>query len=123
VVAAIDNEPAILKGMEALLRGWDCTIIVGGDLQTVETTLLDRDLVPDVILADLHVGETDGLAAIAALRARFGACQAVLVTADRSSHVCALAQQADVRLLNKPLKPAALRSLLSQWHLVRQIAE
>lgn len=120
VVAAIDNEPAILKGMEALLRGWGCTIIVGVDLETVQHTLVQRGLGLDVVIADLHVGAIDGLAAVAALRAQFGMCQAVLVTADRSALVRSHAQNADVRLLNKPLKPAALRSLLSQWHLVKQ---
>ena len=123
VVAAIDNEPAILRGMEALLRGWGCTIIVATDFDTGETMLDARGLVPDVILADLHVGTTDGLDAVAAMRARFGGCQVVLVTADRSPLVRMRAQAADVRLLNKPLKPAALRALLSQWHLVKQAAE
>ncbi|WP_158806693.1 ATP-binding protein [Beijerinckia sp. L45] len=120
VVVAIDNEPAILKGMDALLRGWDCTIIVGTDRASVEAILVAQGLIPDVIIADLHVGAADGLAAVAALRARFGRCQAVLVTADRSPLVRSRSQEADVRLLNKPVKPAALRSLLSQWHLVKQ---
>ena len=123
VVAAIDNEPAILRGMEALLRGWDCTIVVGTDLPSVETILTAKGLTPDVIIADLHVGATDGLAAVAALRLRFGACQAVLVTADHGPLARNRAQEADVRLLNKPLKPAALRSLLSQWHLVKQATD
>ena len=123
VVAAIDNEPAILKGMEALLRGWGCTILVATDFDAGDSMLSARGLVPDVIIADLHVGTTDGLDAVVAMRARFGGCQVVLVTADRSPLVRIRAQEADVRLLNKPLKPAALRALLSQWHLVKQAAE
>jgi signal transduction histidine kinase/CheY-like chemotaxis protein len=121
IIAAVDNEPAILKGMEALLRGWDCTIVVGIDLASVEAALRARELTPDVVIADYHIGETDGLALVDALKARFSACHAVLVTADRSAEVRALALKADVRLLNKPLKPAALRSLLSQWHLLKKV--
>jgi signal transduction histidine kinase len=123
VIAALDNEIAILKGMEALLEGWECTIVIGLDLVSLETRLHMQGLRPDVIIADYHVGVSDGLAVIAALRARFGFCHAVLLTADRSLDVRSLAQDADVRLLNKPLKPAALRSLLSQWRLVKKFAD
>ena len=74
----------------------------------------------------LDDGTVDGArfrAAIAALRAAHGPCPAVLVTADRSPVIRDLANAADVRVLHKPLKPAALRSLLSQLHLVRTAAE
>lgn len=123
VVAAIDNEPPILSGMTVLLQGWGCVVACGTELKTVETALAAEDLRPDVIVADYHVGEMDGLAIIAALRRRFGACPAVLLTADRDVRLRDLAQAADVRILHKPLKPAALRSLLSQWRLMKAAAE
>jgi CheY-like chemotaxis protein len=123
VVAAIDNEPAILTGMTVLLQGWGCIVAGGTGLRMIEMALTARDLMPDVIVADYHVGELDGLAIIAALRRRFGPCPAVLITADRDLKVRDLAQAADVRVLYKPLKPAALRSLLSQWRLMKAAAE
>ena len=56
-----------------------------------------------------------GLAAGAALRARLGAgLPAVLITADHTRELAAQARQAGISLLNKPLKPAALRALLSR---------
>ena len=119
VVAAIDNEPPILAGMTVLLQGWHCVVAGGTCLADVASALLEKDLVPDVIVADYHVGDLDGLAIIAALRRRFGPCPAVLITADRGFEVRDLAQAADVRVLHKPLKPAPLRSLLSQWRLVK----
>ncbi|MGD0633567.1 MAG: PAS domain-containing hybrid sensor histidine kinase/response regulator [Beijerinckiaceae bacterium] len=123
VVAAVDNEATIRKGMRALLGGWGCTVVTGEDLPGMMGALTTAKLVPDVIIADYHLGKTDGLAVIAALRAHFGAFHAVLITADRSPQVRDLAHAMDVRFLNKPLKPAVLRSLLSQWHLVKQAAE
>ncbi len=117
-VAAIDNEADILVGMEMLLRGWDCNVLTGTDLPRVEAALASAELKPDVIIADFHVGDLDGLDIIAALRRQHGPCPAVLITADRATAIRHRAQGANVRVLNKPLKPAALRSLLSQWQLI-----
>ena len=38
---------------------------------------------------------------------------AILITADRSAELRDAAANADIQLLNKPLKPAALRALLA----------
>ena len=86
-IVAIDNEPTILAGMEALLAGWGCQIVTGPDAASVGATLRTRGIVPDVIIADYHLDHGDGITAIAVLRARYGPCQAVLVTADQSPHV------------------------------------
>ena len=123
VVAAVDNEIPILRGMESLLRGWDCVVATGSGLVEVQGALAAIGTPPDVVIADYHIGELDGLGVIASLRRRYGWCPAVLITADRSATVRALAAEADVRVLMKPLKPAALRSLLSQWRLLRADAE
>ncbi len=123
VVAAVDNEPAILAGLETLLQGWGCTLASGLDLESLEAALTTRQLAPDVVIADYHIDEIDGLAVIAALRERYGDLPAVLVTADHSSTVRELARRAEVRLIHKPLKPATLRALLGQWRLVKAAAE
>ena len=74
-----------------------------------------RDRHPDIILADYHLDGETGLDPIRKLRARFGeAIPAVLVTADRSNEVRAAADLIDVPVINKPLKPAVLRSLMTR---------
>ena len=61
---------------------------------------------------------------VAALRRASAAeIPAVLVTADRSPAVREAAAAATVHVLNKPLKPAALRALLAQWRATRVAAE
>jgi CheY-like chemotaxis protein len=58
------------------------------------------------------------------LRRRHGGdLPAILVTADRSVLVREEARTAAVQLLNKPVKPAALRALLTQWRVQRVAAE
>ena len=52
------------------------------------------------------------------LRGRFGAdLPAILITADRTPRVRDEARARDVPILNKPVKPAALRVLLAQWRM------
>ena len=123
-VVAIDNEPRILEGMNVLLTGWGCKVYGADSLQAAEVMLAEAGAVPAAIIADYHLGEMSGIEAIFALRGKFGAgLPAILLTADRSQGVRLEAQAKDINLLNKPLKPAALRSLLAQWMVTRLAAE
>ena len=123
-VLAIDNEPAILDGLRALLGGWGCRVITAASLDDALSELRDPANAPEVVVADYHLDEGDGLAAVAALRARLGLeVPAVLVTADRSLSLRNQAQALGVHVLNKPVKPAALRALLAQWRATRVAAE
>jgi CheY-like chemotaxis protein len=83
---------------------------------------------PDAILADYHLDRETGLDVVRALRDRFGAnLPALLVTADRSPRLRTEAERRRVAILNKPVKPAALRALLasmtSQPEFARDAAE
>jgi CheY-like chemotaxis protein len=123
-VLVIDNEPAILEGMRLLLSGWGCDVWIASDLETAHQVLRTHRQLPEVIIADYHLDDTDGLELIKALRWRTQvATPAVLVTADRTPAVREAAMSMNVHLLNKPLKPAALRALLTQWRATRVAAE
>ena len=53
----------------------------------------------------------------------FGAdLPAILITADRSPYVRDEARRCDAPVLNKPIKPAALRALMAQWRVSRVAA-
>ena len=79
---------------------------------------------PDVVIADYHLDHGNGLTAISTLRERASApLPAILLTADRTPQVREAAAALDVHLLNKPLKPGALRALLAQWRATRLAAE
>jgi signal transduction histidine kinase len=124
VVLAIDNEERILDGMRALLSGWGCEVITASGVETAARELSLRNLAPQAIVGDYHLDEGDGIDAIIQLRRVFGLeTPAVLLTADRTPEVRALAEANDIRVLNKPLRPAALRSLLSQWRVTHRAAE
>src|SRR5262249_55071895 len=113
-VLCIDNDLAILDGMQMLLEGWGCRVLKASDLgaaialvATTRGRLAGRlvDHLPDA---------GKGTAATAALPRRFGADPtATLITADRSPRVREDARANSVQVLNKPIKPAALRALLT----------
>jgi CheY-like chemotaxis protein/anti-sigma regulatory factor (Ser/Thr protein kinase) len=119
----IDNEPTILDGMKRLLEGWGCTVETAAGLDQALTSLATRSE-PDVVIADYHLDSGNGLSAISALRERSSSPKpAILLTADRTPQVREAAAALDVHLLNKPLKPGALRALLAQWRATRMAAE
>jgi len=124
VALCIDNEGAILDGMEMLLGGWGCRVLTAGDLIGALAAIDASGAEPDGLLVDYHLGGNNGLAAIAELRRRLGRhVPAILITADRSAHVREEAQAAAVHLLHKPIKPASLRAVITQWRVQRVAAE
>jgi Na+/proline symporter/signal transduction histidine kinase/CheY-like chemotaxis protein len=124
VIAAIDNEPTILAGMAVLCEGWGCRFAGGKDRAQVLAELTMRELVPDVLIADYHLDERDGISVIVDLRGSFGgALPAILITAERSKDMHDRSAAHDIRVLGKPLRPAALRALLSQWRMKEIVAE
>ncbi len=123
-VLCIDNEPAILGGMRTLLEGWGCRITTAADDAAALKALRKAKAEPDVVIADFHLDNVDGLQVIRALRGAFGReMRAVLLTADRTAELRQQAAAMEVAVLNKPLKPAQLRAWLSQARLSRAAAE
>ena len=123
-VLCIDNDLAILDGMERLLGGWGCRVMKAADLGSAVAAIAEAAISPDGLLVDYHLDSGNGIEAIDELRRRFGAdLTAILITADRSPHVREEARAHRVRVLNKPVKPAALRALLTQWRVQRVAAE
>jgi Na+/proline symporter/signal transduction histidine kinase len=121
-VLCVDNDPQILDGMEALLGGWGCRVLKAADLASAERVVGEAGIELSGLLVDYHLGEENGIDVIGALRRSIGTdLPAILITADRSRRVREEARRRDVPVLNKPVKPAALRALLAQWRF-RQVA-
>ena len=122
-VLAIDNEPRVLEGMRALMNHWGCSVATAHGLAEAREALAGFGA-PDVVIADYHLDEGDGIETIRALRDDLGrSVPAILATADRSPEVRDRAAGADVIILNKPLKPAPLRAQLTRYGALREAAE
>ena len=123
LVLCVDNDPNILDGMATLLRGWGCEIIQAADLPEAIAALRAVGKSPGGLLVDYHLDRGNGIEAVAELRGLFGAeIPAALITADRSPDVREAARALAIQVLNKPLKPASLRAVMSQWTVHRVAA-
>jgi CheY-like chemotaxis protein len=113
-VLVIDNEEAILHGMQALLGHWQMSAITARNGAEAEAALALDPSPVGFIVADYHLEHEDGLAVIDRLRSRAGrAIPAILITADRSSAVQDRAAEQGVLHMRKPVRSAALRAALS----------
>jgi CheY-like chemotaxis protein len=122
-VLCIDNDLTILDGMETLLAGWGCRVATATDLESAIKAISEGGTAPDALLVDFHLDEGNGIAAVDALRLRLRAdLPAILITADRSPRVREEARAYGIQVLNKPIKPAALRALLAQCRMHRVAA-
>ena len=122
-VLCIDNEPKILEGMSLLVSGWGCTVGQLTSLAGIEAIVAAREPPPEVIVADFHLGDGNGVEAIVRLRQLYQAeIPALLLTADRTPEVRAEAERYDIAVQHKPVRPAALRAYLTQVAGIKRIA-
>ncbi len=122
-VLCVDNDPRILDGMRLLLQGWGCEVRTATGSRELDHSAPLRPQ-PDIILADYHLDGENGLDVIRKLRAAYRSdVPAILVTADRSNEVRAAAAAIDVPVMNKPVKPAALRSMVTRFRRMAPAAE
>ncbi len=123
-VLCLDNEPAILEGMQTLLAGWDCSVLKATDTAQALEQIRTSPRPPEIILADYHLDEETGLDAVRAIRDKLGyEVPAVVITADHSPEVQELIRSEGLQLLRKPLRPAALRAVMAQSRIRQAAAE
>ncbi|CRR61151.1 response regulator [Pseudomonas aeruginosa] len=111
----MDNEDSILAGMNSLLSRWGCQVWTARSREEC-ATLLDSEMRPQLALIDYHLddGET-GTQLMAWLRTRLGEpVPGVVISADARPELVAEIHAAGLDYLSKPVKPAALRALLSR---------
>jgi Na+/proline symporter/signal transduction histidine kinase/ActR/RegA family two-component response regulator len=122
-VLCVDNERRILDGMETLLTGWGCQVLTSISADEAIERLKVEPRLPDAVLIDYHLDDEDGLTAMSRIRLSVGRdLPGLLVTADRTVTVRDAAHAIGLQVLNKPLKPAALRAILAQWQAARRTA-
>jgi DNA-binding NtrC family response regulator len=113
-VLCVDNEPDILEGMKMLLERWGCTPRLAANRAQSEQQVYQFGA-PDFVLVDYHLAEQgNGLDVLMQLEKSLGkTLPAIVITADRSTTLEDEVRQRGYGLLRKPIKPAALRLLIS----------
>jgi CheY-like chemotaxis protein len=116
LILCIDDEAEVREALSTLLKAWDCDVLTADGLGAARAALAGADRLPDLLLADLHLGEgIDGLEVVDTIRRERGQfIPAAVVTADRGPDVRMRARERNVDVLLKPVRPAALRALIAQ---------
>jgi signal transduction histidine kinase len=113
-VLVVDNEPAILAGMQAVLEGWGCQVLTAADEGAALAAASRRPI--DLMLADYHLADgATGDDVVSHVRAACGrAIPAAILTADRTPELKDSLSAAGLTVLTKPVKPAQLRALMGR---------
>ncbi|MCL1099450.1 hybrid sensor histidine kinase/response regulator [Shewanella gelidii] len=114
-VLCIDNEEAILAGLESLLKRWQCEVICAKDLADARIKLGLKGVAPDIVLADFHLDHgQNGVDAMDAIRGMYGEdLPGILITANTRKDLIEDIQGRGYHYMAKMVKPAALRALIS----------
>ena len=112
VIWVIDDDLAILEGMQALLGSWGCRVRAAATASALEAAS-DGER-PEVLLVDYHLGEhrETGIGLAARLQRRYPGLASVVITANHEAEIKRATREAGMHCLLKPLKPLRLRMLL-----------
>ena len=112
-VLVVDNDADVLRGMQALLQGWQCEVLAARDGD--EALRLVAGATPDLVLLDFHLDDHQtGLMLRDRLADVMPARPCVVITADHGADVREAVAAAGCVLLHKPLKPLALKSVMAR---------
>lgn len=120
-VWCVDDDPHVCEGARALLQRWGCEVGLAAGAGEALAAARAGDA-PQLLLLDLHLDGIEGTALYPRLCERWQATPPViLVTAERDEALRELCEQSGWGLLSKPVKPPALRALMTQLLLTRTL--
>jgi len=113
-VWCVDDDRHVCEATRTLLQRWDCRVELSAGPSEALAAATPGDS-PDILLLDAQLGETSGFDVHARLCERWGRAPAtILVTATRDDGLRVRALELGWSLLAKPVRPSALRSLMTQ---------
>ena len=119
-VLVVEDDPLSCESLCDLLTSWGCKVVSKASAEQAYAWLSqqgeDGTQHVEIIISDHDLGAGDsGIQLIAKLRAQTRPdFPAILVSGDTSETLKAQTHEADIPLLNKPVKPAYLRTLLAR---------
>lgn len=110
-ILCVDNEETITLGMKGLLETWGCEVQTASSVQTAIDSFVARP--SDYVIADYHLDNDEtGIQVFDRLRQLAPQLSGLMISADNSPAVRDAAHSRGYLYLSKPVKPAALRSLI-----------
>ena len=113
-VWCVDDDPHVCAATRALLQRWGCTVELADGAETA-LAMAASGSAPELLLLDMRMGTFDGPQLYEQLCRHWEhAPPVILVSAERGPDMQALAQRHGWGLLAKPVRPPALRALMTQ---------
>ncbi|MEY4140362.1 MAG: hypothetical protein RLZZ371_2544 [Pseudomonadota bacterium] len=112
-VLVIEDDELVRQALVSLLQSWGMTVAEANDLKSAEN-LIQRGVLPCLIISDYRLNDAlNGILVVTRLRQQLAyPVPACLVSGDTDPVLIEAAQQAQLTLLHKPVRPAKLRNLL-----------
>lgn len=117
----LEDDAAILRATKALLERWGCTVATAASQEEAMNVIDREEMMFDLLIADYHLENNEnGVDTVVQMQDRLDYdVPAIIVTADISSESLQHVMDNDFPLLQKPFRPAALRSAIAQLILDR----
>ncbi|HET8880891.1 MAG TPA: NahK/ErcS family hybrid sensor histidine kinase/response regulator [Solimonas sp.] len=110
----LDDDARVREATRALLETWGGSVELHADADGAIAAATPGN-VPDLLLLDYRLGAVDGPDCLPALFARWRrAVPVIVISAERDAALLARARDAGWGFLAKPIRPAALRALISR---------
>ena len=125
LVVVIDDDPLVLDSTGGLLRSWGCQVLTAGSARVALAGLAECNQSPDLVISDYQLsdGQT-GIEAIEELRKSLNLpIPAFLISGDMAPERMREARMSGYHLLHKPVRPRALRAMLSQFLKKRDLVD
>lgn len=114
-VWVIDDDPNSRQAAQRLLRDWGCETTAAHGAEDALAQARGGAM-PELLLLDFRLGESTGLELAPRLEAAWGGLPPViLMSADADAELRERCRERDWGFLPKPLRPAALRALMTRW--------
>lgn len=109
----IDDDPRVREGTRAMLEGWGLSASLHPSADSA-LAAASASQVPDFLLLDYRLGEVNGPDCVPELFKRWQrAVPVIVISAERDPELQAFVRQSGWGFLAKPIRPAALRALIS----------
>jgi CheY-like chemotaxis protein len=114
-VLLIEDDALGSSALVGLLQSWGCSVTLAASAQDA-LDCVGRMPVPDFVISDFRLsGSKNGVEAIDLMREQFGTTlKACLISGDTAEDVKRKAASASLVLLQKPVAPGRLRSILQR---------
>ena len=113
-ILVIDSDEDALRKTRDLLSSWGSQVLPARNIESAIAIIQSSNIKPDIIISNTHLKDREtGIDAIIKLRKKYNrSLPAVLISDSTTEEIRALTQRNDIMLLENPVKPSRLATLL-----------